>query len=775
MKLALAIICKGSDDEAIRLDELLDNTSKHIDGIFVTVTQENKKVEEVVAKYNGNLSHFNWCNDFAKARNFNFAQVPKEYTHILWADADDNFRNLKYLKKIIKNNPNVDVFSMNYLYHFNEFKQPDVVHMKTMVVKNDGCVEWAGKLHEDFKENRELVRFFIKDIERIHLSDDERMDRAKIRNVGVALYDVETNPEDPRSYWNLANSYMGAGQLDKAEDTYKTFLKLSNSDEEKYLANVNLGKIQDTLGKTKEAIETTRMAIGIRPEYPDAYFSLAQIYYNKENYREAEKHLLLGLTKRPPYYSIIVYNPREYDLAPLSLLAKTYYQLARPDQALTCLEACLKITPNDIDIKNKIKILKKEKKKFDDVMKILVKATKLKTKTSIKKLLDTVPDELKSHPGICNLRNVHFPKTESSGKDLVYYCGYTEHEWTPESARTKGIGGSEEAVIWLTQMWAKQGWNVTVYNNCGHKSFVDNGVTYKPFWEWNYRDKQDVVIVWRGPAYLKYEINAPKIFLDMHDVIPAGEFTTDRINRATKIFFKSQYQRNLYPMVPDDKVVIVPNGIDAELFSQNLDRDYNLIINTSAPNRGIYALTHMFKRIKEQHPEARLQWAYGWETFKNGFKDDPKVLAWADKLEQDMREIGVEILGRLSHGEVAKLYLKAGIWAYPSGFGEIDCISLSKAMAGGSFPVTTDFAALGEKQGHGGHFISSPLESNNWSNPRNHDFSIIDENQINASVDAIVHYLKNPPTEEDRMEMRKWAQEKFDWNNIVKIWNENLE
>ena len=39
------------------------------------------------------------------------------------------------------------------------------------------------------------------------------------------------------------------------------------------------------------------------------------------------------------------------------------------------------------------------------------------------------------------------------------------------------------------------GWDVTVYNHCGHKPLVDAGVTYRPFWDFNPRDKQDAVMV----------------------------------------------------------------------------------------------------------------------------------------------------------------------------------------------------------------------------------------------------------------------------------------
>jgi len=775
IKVALALIVKPTDDEANLLKRCLDNVSQHVDGIFVTITGENALTEEVCKDYKANISHFTWVNDFAAARNFNFSQVPKDYTHILWCDADDVFRGLKNLKPILKQYSDVDVFSVNYLYHFNEYKQADVVHMKTQIVKNDGCVEWAGALHEDFKENRAITRYFIQDIERLHLTDEDRIVLAKTRNVEVSLADLEKNPNDPRSYWNLGNSYLGAGKYVEAKDTLQKFVDKSTSSEEKYLAYINLSRICEWTGDRNKAIEYGRIALGLKPEYPDAYHNLGQIYYNKEDYREAEKLILMGLTMKPPYKSIIVFNPRDYDFTPLMLLSKVYYQLSRPDQAVTCIEGCLKIQPGNTELKKMLVYLKSQAKIFETVVKVLGKAKKLKSKKAIKKLIDELPEDLQSHPGICNLRNIHFQKTGSTGKDIVYFCGFTEEEWTPDTAKTKGIGGSEEAVIWLTSMWAKQGYNVTVYNNCGHKEKVFDGVTYKPFWSWNYRDKQDVVIVWRNPGILKHEINAPIVLLDMHDVIPEGEMSPERIARASKIMVKSKYQRDLYKSIPDDKFIIVPNGIDAKLFDVVSERDNNLIINTSAPNRGIYILTHMFREIKKRHPEARLQWAYGWTTFNNGFRDNAEVMQWREKLENDMKEIGVEILGRLSHGDVAKLYLKAGIWAYPSGFGEIDCISLSKAMAAGAFPVTTDFAALGEKQGHGGHFIHSDITSNNWLKPNQHDFSIIDEKQVNESIDAVVHYLKNPPTEEARKEMRKWAQETFDWNRIFTKWNEVIE
>lgn len=177
MKIGLALIVKGTDSEAELLDRCLNNLSLHVDGIFITSTykkgeQPNKKIDEVCEQYGAKVSYFEWVNDFAKARNFNFSQVPKEFDYILWTDADDMWRGIEKLKPTIEENPSVDAFGFWYMYDFDEHKQPVITHKKTMVVRNDGCVEWAGALHEDFKENRGLTTKFVEGIERMHFSTE---------------------------------------------------------------------------------------------------------------------------------------------------------------------------------------------------------------------------------------------------------------------------------------------------------------------------------------------------------------------------------------------------------------------------------------------------------------------------------------------------------------------------------------------------------------------------------------------------------------------------
>lgn len=775
--LALAMIVRGADIEAPLLERCLDNLKNYVDGIFITVTHKpgeepNKKVLEVCKKFNVNISYFEWCKDFAKARNFNFSQVPKEYEYILWCDADDVFRGLDTLRDTIEKNKHTDAFAFFYMYDFDEYKQPTVVHKKTQIVRNDGCVEWKGALHEDFKENRALDMRFVDGIERMHLTTGERVEIAKKRNVDVSENEAKIHPDDPRVYWNLGNSYIGDGKFKKALTTFKKFLEMSNSDEEKYLVHTRMGEIYNTTGERDKAIQHMQIAIGMRPDYPDAYNQLGYLYFSHHNYDKAEQYLLWGLVKRPPYHSMIVFNPRDYDYNPMMLLAKVYFNKSRPDLALPMLKGCLKIYPEDKKIKGLVAEMEREQERLVKVLETVDHLKDETDKEKIKYWIEKLPTDLRSHPAITSIYNKHFIKTESSGKDLVYYCGMTDHEWNPDLFKTKGFGGSEEAVINLSKQWASMGWNVTVYNNCGTEPMTRDGVTYKPFWMFNVRDKQDVLIIWRHPKLLDYDLNCSKIYVDLHDVISAGEFNEKRLAKLSKIFVKTKFHRSLFPNIPDEKMVVIPNGMDFGLFDQEVEKNQYLMVNTSSPDRSMDVLPKLFKEVKKRVPQARLKWAYGWDVFNSTHEDNIKMLEWRDKIISEMEEAGVEVMGRLPQKECAKLYLEGNILAFPTEFAEIDCITVKKAQACGCIPVTTDFGALEESVQYGIK-VHSKKTKDNWCRDFQFHFGLEDEKAQQEWIDKAVEVLQTPLENTQRYEMKMWTK-KFEWPLIAKQWNEIL-
>src|SRR6202162_2061479 len=331
-------------------------------------------------------------------------------------------------------------------------------------------------------------------------------------------------------------------------------------------------------------------------------------------------------------------------------------------------------------------------------------------------------------------RNTKYRKRTSSGRDLVIYCDYTDFIWHPQ---TKGFAGSEEADINLARELVNVVWNVTFYNNCGHNPLSFEGVTYRPFWEFNPRDRQDVVILWRWASPVDWDINAQALCIDMHDIRPEWMCTKrNRVAKITQVFVKSQFQRSLYPNVPDHKISVVPNGIDLSLLNDQEQKDPFLLINTSSADRSMSVLPGLFSEVKRRVPQARLQWASGWTLFELFNAHRPERLEWMERTRREMDAAGIESLGHLTQAEVGKLYQRGAIYAYPSDFLENDCISVKKAQACGCVPVTTDAGGLAESVRFG---VTIPCKEKDTSKQlRRWYFGIEDEESQRLWIDATV-------------------------------------
>jgi len=165
---------------------------------------------------------------------------------------------------------------------------------------------------------------------------------------------------------------------------------------------------------------------------------------------------------------------------------------------------------------------------------------------------------------INNIRKSALPKV-SGQKEICYYAtfgGSALEKWSPKRLQT-GIGGSELAVIKLSERWQKMGYEVTVYGDPGEDRGRHNGVLYLPWYEFNPNDYYNIFIHWRHSvrAELAAHIKCRKYYMDLHDVWD-GEDVLDYIDSIDGIFVKSKYHRKMAPNIPDEKFHIIGNGIE---------------------------------------------------------------------------------------------------------------------------------------------------------------------------------------------------------------------
>lgn len=116
----------------------------------------------------------------------------------------------------------------------------------------------------------------------------------------------------------------------------------------------------------------------------------------------------------------------------------------------------------------------------------------------------------------------------------------------------------------------------------------------------------------------------------------------------------------------------------------------------SSYDRGLECLLDMWPKIKEQVPEATLDIYYGWDVFDQFHAQNPEKMKWKWQMIRKMHDVGATEHGRVNHQQLADAMKEIKVWAYPTEFTEIHCITALKAQEAGCIPVTTNVAALAE-------------------------------------------------------------------------------
>lgn len=121
----------------------------------------------------------------------------------------------------------------------------------------------------------------------------------------------------------------------------------------------------------------------------------------------------------------------------------------------------------------------------------------------------------------------------------------------------------------------------------------------------------------------------------------------------------------------------------------------------SSYDRQLDILLFMWPEVIEKIPDAKLNICYGWETFDALRGGNPERLEWKNRVQKMMQQPGIVHWGRVGKDRLREIRQECGIWAYPTEFPEINCITALECQNDGLVPVTMDDFALSETVGAG--------------------------------------------------------------------------
>lgn len=352
--------------------------------------------------------------------------------------------------------------------------------------------------------------------------------------------------------------------------------------------------------------------------------------------------------------------------------------------------------------------------------------------------------------------------------DIVIACPpYAYEDWTPETARKRGIGGSETAVVEMSKRLVASGHRVRVYATPGeHGDGIYDGVEYRHSAHLDNVAECDVLIAWRYAEMLEKVPQARLKLLWVHDVMAHGA-TSARMLLADKVLALSEWHAINIAKVHDigGGVCVTRNGIDLSRFflegpykGDRPARDPHKAVNSSSPDRSWLSLLRLWPRVRARVPDATLHLFYGFENWEKAAASVPGEQAKITELRAHigaLQDHGVVLRGRVDQKTLAREFLSAGVWAYPTWFSETSCISAMEAQAAGLALVTSPIAGLKE---------TCPVESTYWSEG---DW-LSERYQGMFEQDLVTAMTQTSPMQ--RAEMQARARERFSWDGVASEW-----
>lgn len=581
-KIAAALIIKD-DSEVDKLRNCLNSFVKYVDHIFITGTKNPQdKIKELCVEYGASWSWYEWDKNFSHARNFNFSQVSKEYDWILWLDTDDIVVGAENFKIAIERAEaiNAKAIFARYLYQVEidektgEIKQILIEHLRERLIKNDGSQEWVAPIHETLIQKVPIGQTDFMDFMVVHLTTPEDMVNSMYRNIEILETEVMNNPQDPRPIYYLAKAYFdtrepmilydscGEGLDSITMELMKDYIRKSGWAEERAQCWEYMSMIHRERNEFKLAITCLLEALYEAPVYTSIYIQLALCYVVMKDWVKALHWVKLAGQVEIPKTTLVI-NPRDYKAMILEALFHIYVNTGKLEECEKVTQALVDIAPTDLNKERLTSI--QDVKNRNNLAHYTVKLAHHLHSTNqvqqLKALINSVPVEIVNEPALVDLRNQFSPAKTWGEKDIAIFCGAGFERWSPKNV-AQGIGGSEEAVIYISKELAKLGWKVTVFADPMDDAGEYEGVNYVPHYTINWNDSFNILISWRQIGVFDLPIKAKKAYLWLHDIQNALEYTPERVAKIDKVMFLSKWHRSNVPNLAEDKILYTSNGLD---------------------------------------------------------------------------------------------------------------------------------------------------------------------------------------------------------------------
>jgi len=780
----LLSLCMIVKNEEAHLSRCLESVRGLVDEIIVVDTGCTDRTVEIARSFGARIFQFSWQDDFARARNFSLDQATGDW--ILVLDADESIAardHAKILEPLLRDDLDaVMAVQRHYMTTLVVGWQPGAggydegnpypgfmdVNCRRLF-RNSPRLRWQKPVHEELLSTdpaRPLVQ--IRGDWVIHhfgkLGDQDLLRAKGEFYLRIGIKKAGDRPRDPRSHYELGIQYAALDRPAEALAYFERVLELSPRFEDtqfrvgiaygrlgqhetalralrrakqrlpQFSAAIALeeGNSHRALGDDAAAERAFREAIDSSPEFAAAYVNLALLYQSKNRHDEALTCLERGLEK----------CPGQVDL--LRARARFLAQQRRFHEARECLTRIGDVTNTQLaglrgavalglgEVAEAVVQLRQGLEARPNHETALNLSTALEAQGDRAGALQAAGEALRLAPNAAaalarfkqcavDTFRSRVPARDALALTIFFYQPHSI-AFDGRTPRTRGLGGTKSAIVYLAEGLARLGHRVVVLNNCDEPAHV-NSVEYGRWETLPVRciaDRPDVLVGVRFWQLIGQARLAPVQIFWTGDAFdqPFLEQLADRQAAAEIDFFmlQSDWQAETFQAhhhVPAWQIARTRLGAAASSSETPIRPAAGAtrarrLAYASTPFRGLDVLLDVFPRIRAACPDAELDVFSSMRVYGVSEAEDQKQFG---ALYEKANQPGVNLIGSLPQLDLARRLQEARLLAYPNHYAETFCIAAVEAQAAGCGVITSRLGALPETVGDAGVCIPGDPQS----------------------------------------------------------------
>jgi len=269
--IALVMIVKN---EARAIKRCLNSVAPYVDSIIVLDTGSTDNTVSLAKESGAQVFHFNWCDDFAAARNAALAYSAADWNLVL--DADEWLATGgNIIQSLRQTRPDF----VGTLEIVSSFVASDNKHVASNIISRvlPRGVYYRGMIHEQPQHSLPVKALAIK----VHHDgyEPEQQHVKGQRNLKLLQKALQVQPYDSYIHYKLAVEYEQAAQLKQALPHYETALANSAANLSWRLDLViRLLNVYKKTQRFEQGIALAKAEHALRDLSADYYFALGDLY-----------------------------------------------------------------------------------------------------------------------------------------------------------------------------------------------------------------------------------------------------------------------------------------------------------------------------------------------------------------------------------------------------------------------------------------------------------------------------------------------------------------